>query len=73
MAPIELPADMELVETKPDAANIVIQPDTDAQLPRGRRPRKETREPVADEPLVQIETGRTETDESRSTSKLENA
>ncbi len=73
MAPIELPADLELVETKPDAAaNIVMEPATDARPPRARRSRKETREPVAEEPLVQIETGQIETSESRSTGNVEN-
>ncbi len=72
MEPIELPADMELVETRPDAANIVVVPEVEAQPPRGRRPRKEPREPVAEEPLVQIETGQIRTGDARSTDNVEN-
>ncbi len=72
MEPIRLPADMELVETRPDAANTIVEPDTEAQPPRGRRPRKEPRESVAEEPLVQIETGQIGTGSSRPTDNVEN-
>ena len=58
MEPVELPPDMELVETRPGATNDLQDRYVEEQQPakRGRRPRPEIDEPVADEPLVQIET-----------------
>lgn len=58
MEPVELPSDMELVETKPGAVVDAKEPEPEPQTPR-RRPRHdtETEQPQADEPLVQIETG----------------
>jgi len=58
MEPVELPPEMELVETRPGAANEMQNTDVEEQQPvkRVRRTRPEIDEPVPDEPLVQIET-----------------
>ncbi|KPK32050.1 MAG: hypothetical protein AMJ66_07260 [Betaproteobacteria bacterium SG8_40] len=72
MEPIGLPAEMEMVETRHDAVNIVAESDIEAQPQRVRRARKEPREPVTEEPLVQIETAQIGTGESRSSDNVEN-
>jgi len=58
MAPVELPPDMELVETRPDAVSDIEEtyPEEPQPTRRVRRPRPESEQPVTDEPLIQIET-----------------
>ncbi len=59
MEPVELPADMELVETKPGAV-VDDAVETESEPQTSRRPRRQAaqaEQPPADEPLVQIETG----------------
>jgi ribonuclease E len=68
MDPIELPAGMELVETKPESAAVSAEPINLAPPPRQSRPSRVVEETVDDEPLVQIETGK-----PRSTDSVENA
>ncbi len=58
MEPVELPPDMELVETKPEAVTDATDVHLEPQPPRRpRREAPETEEAASDEPLVQIETG----------------
>ncbi|MGD8790063.1 MAG: Rne/Rng family ribonuclease [Burkholderiales bacterium] len=59
MEPVELPADMELVETRPDAvADAPVALDEESEpVRRPRRPRVEEEQAATDEPLIQIETG----------------
>ncbi|NIO41866.1 MAG: hypothetical protein GTO41_17860, partial [Burkholderiales bacterium] len=57
MEPVELPSDMELVETRPDA--LTQSEETPVELQPARRPRHESseaEETPSDEPLIQIET-----------------
>ena len=68
MDPIELPAGMELVETKPESAAIDVDQINVAPPPRRPRPSRVVEEAVDDEPLVQIETGK-----PRSADSVENA
>ncbi|HUU71489.1 MAG TPA: Rne/Rng family ribonuclease [Burkholderiales bacterium] len=68
MEPIQLPADMELVETKSESVAAGSAPVSETQSPVKRRRRKVAEESVAEEPLVQIETG-----EPRSTDNVDNA
>ena len=58
MEPVELPPELELVETRPGVTNDVQDTGVEEQQPvkRVRRARPEIEEPVTDEPLVQIET-----------------
>ncbi|UCH46724.1 MAG: Rne/Rng family ribonuclease [Betaproteobacteria bacterium] len=58
MEPVQLPSDMEMVETRPDAVVEETEPEAEPQAQRRpRRPLEEVAEPSADEPLIQIETG----------------
>jgi hypothetical protein len=58
MEPVELPPDMEIVETRPNAVADSAEPEAEQQAPRRpRRQLEEMEQPPADEPLVQIETG----------------
>jgi hypothetical protein len=56
MEPIELPAGMELVETKSDAVYVVAEASAETQPARSQRRRKPVEHSVTEEPLVQIET-----------------
>jgi hypothetical protein len=58
MEPVELPPELELVETRPEAVSNVQETDVQEEQParRVRKPHHEVEEPVRDEPLVQIET-----------------
>lgn len=62
MEPVDLPPEMELVETRPGAVTEVEDAYLEEPQPakRSRRSRPESDQPVPDEPLIQIETGASE-------------